>query len=414
MNPRRAPASPTFPATAPRARIARSLLCALAVSVLAACGTDADDAPPMPANVVATAGDGRVTLTWTGEPGAQYWVFWLPGTSVSFPGSASEPGYRSSIGGASPRVVLNLANGTTYAFAVASASSDQQIGEQSPSVTATPRLAGDTWVSGTPLGTGSVNGVAYNGSNLFVAVGDGGAIWSSADAKSWTPRTSGTASELRSVAFTAGRFVAVGANGAVVTSTDGTTWEARTSGVATTLNAVANFSDSFVAAGANGVVLTAGSDASTWTVAASGTTAALNGLAAANGVMVAAGAGGTLLVSTDTRTWRTAATGTTADLRGAGYGAGLFVVTGSSGTVLWSPDANTWAAAATPTTATLNAVASGSRFAAVGDGGVALLSSDGKTWTATASGTTARLAATTWGNATFSAVGASGSNLVAQ
>lgn len=74
---------------------------------------------------------------------------------------------------------------------------------------------------------------AYNGSNLYVAVGGNGNVWSSTDGNTWTERTSGTAVDFNKVAYGGGIFVAVGQTGTIITSTDGTTWTARTSNMST-------------------------------------------------------------------------------------------------------------------------------------------------------------------------------------
>jgi hypothetical protein len=47
---------------------------------------------------------------------------------------------------------------------------------------------------------------------------DSGAIWTSPDGRSWTPRDAGTASDLVAVAWSGTRFVAVGHKGTILTS----------------------------------------------------------------------------------------------------------------------------------------------------------------------------------------------------
>jgi hypothetical protein len=78
-----------------------------------------------------------------------------------------------------------------------------------------------TMTSTTPY----INDIAYNGSNLFVAVGDMGIVWS-ADGISWTP-ASGTTATASAVAYspTLNRWVYVG-SGTIRTSADGKTWAA--------------------------------------------------------------------------------------------------------------------------------------------------------------------------------------------
>jgi hypothetical protein len=76
----------------------------------------------------------------------------------------------------------------------------------------------------------SMNKIEYNGTNLYVAVGGGGVLYTSSDGLTWTSRTSGFGSStINSVFFGNGLWVAVGATGKITTSTDGVTWTARTS-----------------------------------------------------------------------------------------------------------------------------------------------------------------------------------------
>ena len=79
------------------------------------------------------------------------------------------------------------------------------------------------------------NRAAINGSGTirylngqFIAVAASGQIQTSPDGITWTLRTSGTANQLRDVAFGGGVFAACGNTGTVVTSPDGITWTLRT------------------------------------------------------------------------------------------------------------------------------------------------------------------------------------------
>jgi photosystem II stability/assembly factor-like uncharacterized protein len=65
--------------------------------------------------------------------------------------------------------------------------------------------------------------VAFGGGQ-FVAVGESGAIFTSASGRHWTQRRSGTESLLRDVAFGNGMFVAVGPGRALLASADGIRW----------------------------------------------------------------------------------------------------------------------------------------------------------------------------------------------
>ncbi len=76
------------------------------------------------------------------------------------------------------------------------------------------------------------NRIAYNGSNLYVAVGNAGILYTSPDGITWTSRTSGFgANAINSVHYASGLslWIIVGAVGLISTSSDGITWTARTS-----------------------------------------------------------------------------------------------------------------------------------------------------------------------------------------
>jgi hypothetical protein len=114
--------------------------------------------------------------------------------------------------------------------------------------------------------------IAYNGSNLYVAAGAGGKLWTSPDGQTWTSRTSGFGSNIiRRVIYANSLWVAVGNAGLITTSTDGITWTARTANVGTNnLNDVAYANSTFVAVGNGGGTTNTGgitysTDGITWT-----------------------------------------------------------------------------------------------------------------------------------------------------
>ena len=86
-----------------------------------------------------------------------------------------------------------------------------------------------TWASRTSGVTDDLKDVVYNGSNLYVVVGKGGAILTSLDTITWTQRASTTTYDLFGVAYDGVRYVAVGDEGVILTSGDGVTWAAATS-----------------------------------------------------------------------------------------------------------------------------------------------------------------------------------------
>lgn len=68
-----------------------------------------------------------------------------------------------------------------------------------------------TWSSAVPVTGGATIYGAAAGPDQAVFVGGAGLIGSSADARTWVRRNSGTTATLYGVAYGAGRFVAVGA-----------------------------------------------------------------------------------------------------------------------------------------------------------------------------------------------------------
>jgi photosystem II stability/assembly factor-like uncharacterized protein len=166
---------------------------------------------------------------------------------------------------------------------------------------------GVSWVIPTPTGSSppplpavTLNGIAWQTANTFVAVGNGGEIWrTTAPTGSWFTQTSPITQRLNAITYTATPttlFVAVGDGGKIVTSTNGTAWTERTSGVVAVLRAVTWTGTQFVVTGDGGVVLTS-PDGTTWTPQVSGTSTALYGVRWDGRQTVAVGAGGLILTS---------------------------------------------------------------------------------------------------------------------
>jgi hypothetical protein len=146
---------------------------------------------------------------------------------------------------------------------------------------------------------------------LFVAVGSGGLILTSADGITWTERSSGTGNPLNGIAFADGLFVAVGGftsipkwvttAAVILTSSDGLTWTERNAPAPWQLNAVAHNGELFVAAGTAALdpwdryqphdnILTS-SDGISWDVRPVQGGTGLTGIASGNGRFVAIGDG---------------------------------------------------------------------------------------------------------------------------
>ena len=225
---------------------------------------------------------------------------------------------------------------------------------------------GVTW---TPRVSGTVQnlaGIAWSGSQ-FVAVGDGGTILTSAAGVAWTPVTPPpTIADLYSIAWSGTQFAAVGTGGAIFTSPDGGTWTARTSGATQDLYGVTWTGDRFMAVGDGGAIITSATGA-TWVAQTAGTTADLYGVAWSGSQVVVVGSGGNVLTSATGAAWTPQNAGTTADLYGVAWSGGRFVAAGGGGVLLTSPDGAAWTAQAAGTTEDLYSVAwSGDRFLAVG------------------------------------------------
>ncbi len=392
----------------------------LAALSVAGCLDSGSSAPPPAGGLTLSPGDGKITISWDMTPGVEYWLFYAPASSISTTNWSSVAGGSALMGVTSPHVLTGLTNGITYSFALNARTDDGPGGAGTPSVSAVPRLAGNAWLAGSPLGASNLRGVMFGGSHI--AVGQGGAMYSSSDGKTWAPVNPTTGNDLYGATYGNGMYLAGGAGGTMLYSTDTTSWTLQPTGTTNDLYAIASNRTSLnVAVGANGTIVTS-ADGKTWSAAAnSGTTRNLYGVAYSSygtGMWVAVGAGGTLITSTDASNWVTVASGTTADLKSVAYfptaGSGAFTAVGASGTLLTSPDGANWSLQPALTTATLNAVIYGTQFIAVGTGGTVFTSVDGISWTAQVSGSVSDLYAIDHAIYSYSAVGAGGANLYSE
>ena len=137
---------------------------------------------------------------------------------------------------------------------------------------ATPSSGATTWTRRL-TGTGTTfRQIAYNGTNLYVAAGSSGQLYTSPDGVTWTSRTSGFGTDIiNDVAYGNGLWVIVGANGLLSTSTDAITWTSRTANMSTGAIAAVTYANSlWVAVGQGGGTINTGgitysSDGITWT-----------------------------------------------------------------------------------------------------------------------------------------------------
>jgi hypothetical protein len=392
--------------------IRTSLLAFVSAILVAACGgstTSNTPAPPV-GGISVIAGDSQVTVSWKETPGVEYWIFAAPNNpSLTLGNWLATTGSTYRLKVTSPFVVTGLTNGTPYSFFMTGRVNSGPGGDATPTVTATPRLAGTTWTQGTNLNTGTKTGLTY-GSYLetatnttkfsYLAVGNGGRMYNATSADTWNALTPVVNTDLNAAEFGFAKFIAAGAAGKIIYSTDTKTWTQATSITTQNLNALAVNGSIAVAVGDNGTIITS-KDGITWTAAASVPSSAhLNGVAyTVSGTWIAVGDAGTILTSPDGSTWSAQKSNNTASLKAVGALASVlngttsyqFIAVGTNGTVLSSPDAITWTAQNANTTASLNALSSVNQFLVVGSNGTIITSTDGLTWTRQSSNTNAEL-----------------------
>ncbi|HEY5583677.1 MAG TPA: hypothetical protein VIK78_04195 [Ruminiclostridium sp.] len=115
----------------------------------------------------------------------------------------------------------------------------------------------------TAVNKSDLYGIAYNGNNLYVAVGSKGKILTSTDGVGWTNSQSGTNKTLQSVTWGREQFVAVGDEGIILTSKDGINWIPVNSVINASFLKVKWTGSMYIAVG-NGRILTS-SDGEVWT-----------------------------------------------------------------------------------------------------------------------------------------------------
>lgn len=269
-------------------------------------------------------------------------------------------------------------------------------------------IDGKNWTLAQSLNN-ELESVTY-AAGLYVAVGDDGAIWVSANGISWAQRTPVVTRRLLGVTHGGGRFVAVGARGAMVTSQDGVTWTSVASGTPDRLETI-GFSDGlFTAAGENGTIITS-SNGTNWTKQNFGITRDLDGMEVANGRLVVVGKGGSILTSTDGINYTTQNGGVSNDLHGVTWGGGLWVAVGERGGVLTSSNGSDWISHDSGTTNSLkDATYAGGQWIAVGTEGTIVRSRDGVNWTSIFTSPAYDLNGVAYGNGVFLVAGDGPSN----
>ena len=169
----------------------------------------------------------------------------------------------------------------------------------------------------TPSSSNQVNAIGYDpNANRWVAVLDGGALWTSDnDGATWTARTSSFSSDAIFDVLWAEElslWVAVGNSGKIATSSNGTSWTQRTN----------TFSRAVRGIGFDGTTLVA------------------------VGLDDGVGGDGEIETSTNGTSWTTRSSGVSENLLCVHFGRGLFVAgandTSGQGHIITSPDGTTW------------------------------------------------------------------------
>ncbi len=194
-----------------------------------------------------------------------------------------------------------------------------------------------------------IYGIAY-GAGLFVAVGGGGMIRTSANGTSWAPQVSGTTNEFKAVAFANGIFVAVATGGKIATSPDGITWTQRTSGTAVALNGIAFGNSKWVACGDGGLILVSTDNGVNWSPRPTpiGFTDKMTAAAYGNSrfVLVGGATAGVAFTSLDGDTWTASLTGSPTTHTSLAFGKGNFLAPSSAGIYMSAAGSGGWRATA--------------------------------------------------------------------
>jgi hypothetical protein len=256
--------------------------------------------------------------------------------------------------------------------------------------------------------------------DVYVAVGDAGALLSSPDGETWTVRTSGTDLGLYDVAHGNNTFVAVGQAGEILSSSDGVTWAPASSPSSRDLKAVVHHIDRFFAVGGDfsvGAETLVSSDGITWTRPEfPAPLYVLTGLASDGTDLVATGSYQSDLQTFGLFAWvegtgwvqRIDSTGTGFRYEAVAAGSPSFVLIGP-GSAANSNDTITWISAPIFQMETMRGLTfTPQGWLAVGDAGMTMRSADAAQWLPGPSGVAVELRDVTSDGAIHVAVGADG------
>ncbi|MBQ6565632.1 MAG: phage tail family protein [Treponema sp.] len=201
---------------------------------------------------------------------------------------------------------------------------------------------GSRIIIATSEGAGALYGVLYNaGLNLFVAVGDGGRICTSADGSIWDEQSSGVNDTLYAIAISGRTMVAAGDNGVIISSVDAVHWQRRESGTFSALRGLTTSptKSKFLAVGDDGAVAISG-DGEKWRLSGSSIHTQLNSVCYSSvySQFLAVGNNGTIVSSNDGQSWKGHSSGTGQNYEGVKFFPALnkYVASGSKGTIMGS------------------------------------------------------------------------------
>jgi hypothetical protein len=310
---------------------------------------------------------GTVSITGTAKVGQT-----LTASTGSLGGNGSIS-YQWKRGDSAGAVNTNITNATESNYILSSADFNKYVavsvtrsghGGNVPSTAIGPIADVMTWVqvSNSIFGTdNSVNSVAYNGTNQWVAVGDKGILAYSANGETWTKvDLSSTAfvlqgagvADIKAIAYANGRWIATGSRGRAAISTNGTTWtgieDSPFGGNTISVNAIAYGNNRWIAGGNNGVMRTSTDNGDTWTNLTHpfGSSNAINGIAYGNNRWVVVGASGNMATSTDGQNWTsvnvTSIFTSSVAINTVAYANNQWVAVGGSGTIATSTNGQNW------------------------------------------------------------------------
>lgn len=275
-------------------------------------------------------------------------------------------------------------------------------------------IDGATWTKLSEGATDSLNDMAY-GNDVYVAVGDFGALLRSVSGIIWSEEDSTVGTNLYRAASGGGTYVATGAEGVILHSADAETWTAATSPTPNYIDALIYADGRYMAVDGAGYVLTspAGTD---WTVDVQITDFVQpRALAYGNSSYIVAGASGRMSYSTNGTDWSDVTSGTTLTIFDVTHGLAGFVAVGQQGIALRSQNGLSWTVVNTGVLTDLSGVSYGpDGYVAAGVGGVIMTSLDGLVWEQQYSRTTNALNASLYGNGLQLVAGRLGSILAAQ